>query len=106
MVSDKTTAIAAIVLAAGKGTRMKSALPKVMHRVAGRAMILHVLDTVKAIGAARAAVVIGPDMPEVGAAVAPFETAVQRRQLGTADAVKAAKPALTDFHGTIFILYG
>jgi bifunctional UDP-N-acetylglucosamine pyrophosphorylase/glucosamine-1-phosphate N-acetyltransferase len=106
MSSTSSTSVAAIVLAAGKGTRMKSALPKVMHEVAGRPMVLHVLDAVKALGAARAVVVVGPDMPEVGEAVKPFETAVQARQLGTADAVKAARKALGDFRGTIFILYG
>jgi bifunctional UDP-N-acetylglucosamine pyrophosphorylase/glucosamine-1-phosphate N-acetyltransferase len=106
MVSKKSSNIAAIVLAAGKGTRMKSALPKVMHAVANRPMVLHVLDTVEAIGAERAVVVIGPDMPEVGKAVQPYDTAVQARQQGTADAVKAAKTALADFRGTVFILYG
>jgi bifunctional UDP-N-acetylglucosamine pyrophosphorylase/glucosamine-1-phosphate N-acetyltransferase len=106
MVSKQTSNIAAIILAAGKGTRMKSALPKVMHAVAGRPMVLHVLDAVQAIGAGRAVVVIGPDMPEVGQAVQPFDTAVQAKQQGTADAVKAAKKALGDFRGTVFILYG
>src|ERR1051325_6576560 len=106
MVSHSNVSIAAIVLAAGKGTRMKSARPKVLHEVAGRPMVLHALDAAKALGAARAVVVVGPDMPEVGEAVNPFETAVQQRQLGTADAVKAAKKALGDFRGTIFILYG
>ncbi len=106
MASKKESSIAAIVLAAGKGTRMKSALPKVMHAVAGRPMVLHVLDAVKVIGAQRAVVVIGPDMPEVGEAVKPFETAIQPRQQGTGDAVKAAKSALGGFRGTVFILYG
>jgi len=106
MASSNNSSIAAIVLAAGKGTRMKSALPKVMHEVAGRPMVLHVLEAVKALGAERAVVVVGPDMPEVGEAVKPFETAVQARQLGTADAVKAARAALGSFRGTIFILYG
>jgi bifunctional UDP-N-acetylglucosamine pyrophosphorylase/glucosamine-1-phosphate N-acetyltransferase len=77
-----------------------------MHEVAGRPMVLHVLEAVKALGAARAVVVVGPDMPEVGETVKPFETAVQARQLGTADAVKAARRALGDYRGTIFILYG
>jgi bifunctional UDP-N-acetylglucosamine pyrophosphorylase/glucosamine-1-phosphate N-acetyltransferase len=77
-----------------------------MHEVAGRPMVLHVLGTVAAIGAERAVVVIGPDMPEVGKAVQPYDTAVQTKQLGTADAVKAAKTALGGFRGTIFILYG
>jgi len=106
MASKQTSNIAAIILAAGKGTRMKSALPKVMHEVAGRPMVLHVLDAAQAIGAERAVVVIGPDMPEVAKAVQPFDTAVQMKQQGTADAVKAAKKALGDFRGTVFILYG
>ncbi len=106
MVSKQEPKIAAIVLAAGKGTRMKSALPKVMHAVAGRPMVLHVLDTVEAIGAERAVVVVGPDMPEVAKAVQPYDTAVQAKQQGTGDAVKAAKKALGEFRGTVFILYG
>jgi bifunctional UDP-N-acetylglucosamine pyrophosphorylase/glucosamine-1-phosphate N-acetyltransferase len=106
MTSPPAANLAAIVLAAGKGTRMKSALPKVMHEVAGRPMVLHVLDAAKALGARRAVVVIGPDMPEVAEAVKPAETAVQARQLGTADAVKAARGALGAAAGTVFILYG
>ncbi len=98
--------VAAIVLAAGKGTRMKSALPKVLHPIAGRAMVLHVLDTVRALGASRVVVVVGPDMPQVEAAVAPAATARQALQLGTADAVKAARGKLKDFRGTALILFG
>lgn len=106
MASKQASKIAAIVLAAGKGTRMKSLLPKVMHAVAGRPMVLHVLDTVEAIGAERAVVVVGPGMDDVAKAVQPYETAVQAQQRGTADAVKAAKQALGDFRGTVFVLYG
>ena len=106
MASNTSPEIAAIVLGAGKGTRMKSALPKVMHAVAGRPMVLHVLDVARALGAGRAVVVVGPDMPEVGEAVKPAETAIQQQQLGTADAVKAARRALNGFRGTTFILYG
>ncbi len=98
--------LAAIVLAAGKGTRMKSALPKVLHPVCGRPMIHYVLDTVRALGVSRTIVVIGRDMPEVASAVAPVETAIQARQLGTADAVKAARAALSGFQGAVLILYG
>ena len=60
---------------------MKSALPKVMHEVAGRPMVLHVLEAAKALGADRAVVVVGPDMPEVSEAVKPHDTAEQRKQL-------------------------
>ncbi|MGE5145622.1 MAG: bifunctional UDP-N-acetylglucosamine diphosphorylase/glucosamine-1-phosphate N-acetyltransferase GlmU, partial [Candidatus Eiseniibacteriota bacterium] len=98
--------IAAVILAAGKGTRMKSDLPKVLHPLAGRPMVGHVLDAVATLEPARQAVVIGPDMAKLAEAVAPIPTVVQRRQLGTADAVKAARDALADFNGTVLVLYG
>jgi len=81
----------AVILAAGLGTRMASGRPKVLHPVAGRPMIGHVLDSLAAAGVARVAAVIGPDMPAVAAAVAPHPTAVQADRLGTAHAVLAAK---------------
>jgi bifunctional UDP-N-acetylglucosamine pyrophosphorylase/glucosamine-1-phosphate N-acetyltransferase len=99
----------AIVLAAGKGTRMKSARPKVLHEVAGLAMVRHVLRTAAAAGAARIAVVIGPQMEDVAAealAEAPdAEIFVQAAQLGTADAVKAAAPALAAHAGPVLVLF-
>jgi len=98
--------IAAVILAAGKGTRMKSDLPKVLHPLAGRPMIGHVLEAVAALKPARQLVVIGPDMAALAKAVAPVQTAVQERQLGTADAVKAARAGLGDFNGTVLVLYG
>jgi len=98
--------VAAIVLAAGKGTRMKSALPKVMHQVAGRPTVLHALAAAEALGLERAVVVVGPGMDNVASAVKPYDTALQKNQLGTGDAVKAARDALGDFPGTVFILYG
>jgi bifunctional UDP-N-acetylglucosamine pyrophosphorylase/glucosamine-1-phosphate N-acetyltransferase len=99
--------VSAVILAAGKGTRMKSALPKVLHAVGGRPMVLHVLDAVGRIGAERSVVVIGPDMEgDVAPAVAPAQTAVQHDQAGTADAVKAARAALAGVGGTVLVLYG
>jgi bifunctional UDP-N-acetylglucosamine pyrophosphorylase/glucosamine-1-phosphate N-acetyltransferase len=98
--------LACIILAAGKGTRMKSALPKVLHRVAGRPMIAHVVGNAAAIGADRITVVIGPDMPGVAAAVEPHLTAVQHERNGTADAVKAARPVLGEIDGDVIITYG
>ena len=59
-----------VVLAAGKGTRMKSALPKVLHRVGGLSLLGHVLRTVGALGASRTAVVIAPQMDDVRAEIA------------------------------------
>jgi bifunctional UDP-N-acetylglucosamine pyrophosphorylase/glucosamine-1-phosphate N-acetyltransferase len=93
-------------LAAGKGTRMKSALPKVLHPLAGRPMIGHVLEAVASFKPAHQVVVIGPDMAALVKAVAPIPTVVQRQQLGTADAVKAARAGLANFNGTVLVLYG
>src|SRR5579875_2682008 len=99
-------AFAALVLAAGKGTRMRSALPKVLHRIANRPMIEHVLAAVAPLAPARRIVVIGPDMEAVAAVVAPAETAVQEAQRGTGDAVLAARAALDGFSGDVLVLYG
>lgn len=100
----------AIILAAGKGTRMKSAVPKVMHRLAGASLLAHVLGASKAAGIERICVVVAPGMDEVGAsasAVHPaLEVFVQEKQLGTADAVKAAQQALENFPGHVLVLYG
>ncbi|HYD31843.1 MAG TPA: NTP transferase domain-containing protein, partial [Azospirillaceae bacterium] len=84
------SSLACIVLAAGKGTRMKSDLPKVLHPVAGRSMVGHVVAAAEALEAERVVVVVGPGMDSVAKAVAPHATAVQECQAGTADAVAAA----------------
>ncbi len=99
--------VAVVVLAAGKGTRMKSTRSKVLHPVAGRSLLGHVLDTATTLDPERVVVVVGPDMEDVAAEAAPHPTAIQSEQRGTADAVKAARVALADFMtGTVFILYG
>jgi bifunctional UDP-N-acetylglucosamine pyrophosphorylase / glucosamine-1-phosphate N-acetyltransferase len=104
------TSALAIILAAGKGMRMKSERPKVLHRLAGATLLAHVLQAAKAAGLARLAVVVGPEMEEVGAAAtaldAKLEVFVQVEQLGTADAVKAARRAFEDVPGQVLILYG
>ncbi|MGD9828837.1 MAG: bifunctional UDP-N-acetylglucosamine diphosphorylase/glucosamine-1-phosphate N-acetyltransferase GlmU [Hyphomicrobiaceae bacterium] len=98
-----------VVLAAGKGTRMRSTRPKVLHRIANLSMLGHVLSRCQEIGAARVAVVVGPDMADVEAeAVARFPGAaifVQPDQLGTADAVKAAGPLIAGHDGDVLVLY-
>ena len=85
-----------VILAAGKGTRMRSSLPKVLHRIAGRSMLGHVLALAKGVGGEKLAVVVGPDMDAVrkeAVAAAPGAAVyVQADQLGTADAVLAAPP--------------
>lgn len=104
MTNQKT---AALILAAGKGTRMKSDIPKVLHKVAGRSLLGHVIDTASALQSERTVVVVGPGMDSVAREASPHHTVVQHDQLGTADAVKPAREALNSFSdGTIFILYG
>ena len=97
---------AAIVLAAGIGTRMKSRLPKVMHQIAGRPMIGHLLATVATLAPARVVVVVGPGMAAVSEAVAPVETVVQDAPLGTGHAVLAARDTLAEFDGDVVVLFG
>src|SRR5262245_45097734 len=80
----KRSEIAAIVLAAGKRTRMTSALPKVLHRIAGRSMVGHVLDNLAALKVTKTAVVIAPGMDSVAKEVVPHAVAIQQEQLGTA----------------------
>lgn len=98
-----------IVLAAGKGTRMKSALPKVLHEVAGLSMLGHVLKLAATAGAAKLAVVTGPAMPAVAKEVARLapgaDVFIQVEQRGTADAVLAARPAIEAHRGTVLVLY-
>ena len=81
---------AAIILAAGNGTRMKSAIPKVMHPVAGQPMIAHLQQALEPLRPAATVVVIGPEMDEVARTVAPAETVIQDPPLGTGDAVRTA----------------
>ncbi|MDE3059975.1 MAG: bifunctional UDP-N-acetylglucosamine diphosphorylase/glucosamine-1-phosphate N-acetyltransferase GlmU [Pseudomonadota bacterium] len=101
---------AAVVLAAGSGTRMKSSFPKVMHRLAGQPMIAHVLTTLNILEPERSVVVIAPSMDMVRDAA--LETmpdcklALQDRQQGTGHAVGCAEAALSGYAGTVLVLYG
>jgi len=101
-------ALAVIVLAAGQGTRMKSALPKVMHKIAGRPMLAHVLAVAKALGAARIVVVTAPGAQAVTKLAAEWgaEAVVQERQLGTGHAVLAGEKSLEGFEGNLLVLFG
>jgi bifunctional UDP-N-acetylglucosamine pyrophosphorylase/glucosamine-1-phosphate N-acetyltransferase len=103
-----TRPFAAVILAAGKGTRMKSDLHKVLHPIAGRPMIEHLLDSIAAAGAERTVIVIGSQREQLEAALARpgIEFAVQEPQLGTAHAVQQAEAALAGFQGDILILSG
>jgi len=95
-----------VILAAGQGTRMKSDLPKVLHRIAHRPMIEHVLAASAPLKPERQIVVIGPGMEGVAKAVAPAETVIQKTPRGTGDAVKAAARVIEEFEGDVLVLYG
>jgi bifunctional UDP-N-acetylglucosamine pyrophosphorylase / glucosamine-1-phosphate N-acetyltransferase len=99
----------AIVLAAGEGKRMRSGLPKVLHRVAGRSMLAHVLDAVAQAGADGVAVVVGPGRDDVAAearAAAPgARIFTQQERLGTAHAVLAAREAFAEGFDDILVLF-
>ena len=98
--------LSVVILAAGQGKRMKSDLPKVLHPVANRPMIEHVVAACEALAPAKIVCVIAPDAESVEKAVAPHSCAMQARPLGTGDAVKAARNALKDFQGDVIVLFG
>jgi bifunctional UDP-N-acetylglucosamine pyrophosphorylase/glucosamine-1-phosphate N-acetyltransferase len=106
--SPASAPVAAIILAAGKGTRMKSDLHKVLHPIAGRPMLHHLLESVGALAPERVVVVTGAGREQVEAAVTPLGagTALQAEQLGTGHAVAQAEAALAGFDGAVLILYG
>jgi bifunctional UDP-N-acetylglucosamine pyrophosphorylase / glucosamine-1-phosphate N-acetyltransferase len=97
--------IAVVVLAAGAGTRMKSAIPKVLHPLAGWPMLRHVLENVSRLRPAQVVGVVAPGAKDVAAAFAPHPTAVQRRPHGTGDATKAALGALRGHRGPVLVVY-
>jgi bifunctional UDP-N-acetylglucosamine pyrophosphorylase/glucosamine-1-phosphate N-acetyltransferase len=103
-------AVDVVIMAAGKGTRMKSSLPKVLHRLAGRALLQHVVDTASGLQARRVVVITGHGAAEVEAGVARADGAAlqfvrQEPQLGTGHAVQQAVPALPD-DGIVVVLSG
>ena len=85
---------------------MKSDLPKVLHRVANRPMISHLLDALSVISSERTVVVVAPGMTQLVDAVAPADTAVQTEALGTGHAVLAARDQMQDFTGDVLVLFG
>lgn len=95
-----------LILAAGKGTRMKSKLPKVLHKVGGKPMLQHVIDAAKRAGSSREVVVIGSGAELVEKAIKGVEFVLQEEQLGTGHAVLSAKKNFADSEGTILILCG
>ena len=105
MTTTTTHPFAAIILAAGKGTRMKSDTHKVLHKVAGRAMLEHLMASVAELGPERLAVVVGAGRDQIEKAVGTrAATCLQEPQLGTGHAVQQAEGALQDFAGDVLVL--
>lgn len=98
---------AAVILAAGKGTRMKSDLHKVLHPIAGRPMLEHLMASVAELGPERLAVVVGAGREQIEKAVGErATTCLQEPQLGTGHAVQQAESVLAGFEGDVLVLYG
>ncbi len=99
---------AVVILAAGQGTRMRSDTHKVLHPIASRPLLLHLLDSVDALGADKRVVVVGKGRDQVEAAIAGRDVAiaVQAEQKGTGHAVQQAADALAGYDGPVLILYG
>ncbi|WP_370187475.1 bifunctional UDP-N-acetylglucosamine diphosphorylase/glucosamine-1-phosphate N-acetyltransferase GlmU [Aeromicrobium sp.] len=111
MPETSSSPVTAIVLAAGAGTRMKSRTAKVLHELGGRSMLVHALQAVRQVGAARVVAVVGHDREQVSAAVTAHDAgivqAVQEEQRGTGHAVRVALDALDDVpEGTVLVTYG
>ena len=105
----KANGLAVIILAAGKGTRMKSDLPKILHPVAGLSLVGHLLKQVNALEPDRIIAVIGHDAARIEQEIHTHAPATQfvtqEPQLGTAHAVKTALPLLDNFQGTVLVVY-
>lgn len=108
--TNADASLAAIIMAAGKGTRMKSDLPKVAHEVAGAPMVRWVVDAVRAAGASRIVLVVGHGANIVrdifAGDDADLEYVVQEQQLGTGHAALCAEPVLGEFKGDVLVLAG
>lgn len=100
----------AVILAAGGGTRMKSALPKVLHPIAHKPMLSHVLDSVSPLAPQKTVLVLAPNMEPVKKQAAltqpSCQFAIQEKPLGTGHAVKSALPHIQGFSGLVLVLYG
>ena len=98
--------VIALILAAGKGKRMNSSKPKVLHEVACKPMLNHIIDACKSAGIKKISVVLGKKKEEIKSVLPKgIEIVVQKEQLGTADAIKSSKPLFKKFKGKVLILY-
>jgi len=100
--------LATVIMAAGKGTRMKSDLPKVLHPLNGRAMIHYVIDLADKLKSEKTILVIGhkKELVEEECADRDVRFAIQEKQLGTGHAVQMAEPELKEFDGAVLVLSG
>lgn len=98
--------VAAVILGAGKGTRMQSDLPKVMMPVCGKSMIKRIIETLETMQVDEIITVVSPDGDCVKIEVSPYKTCVQNQQLGTGHAVNCAAPLLKDFDGVVMAIFG
>ena len=103
---ENSSDIAAVILGAGKGTRMQSDLPKVMMPVCGKPMIQHILDTLKEMKVTKVVTVISKEGELVKNQVSPLPTAVQEEQLGTGHAVMCTRKFLEKFNGPVLVIFG
>jgi bifunctional UDP-N-acetylglucosamine pyrophosphorylase / glucosamine-1-phosphate N-acetyltransferase len=104
----KNNPLALVILAAGKGTRMKSDLPKVLHPLMGRPMLEYVIKTAKALRPQKSVIVVGHQASRVQAAFPDFDGSfvIQSPQLGTGHALQTARKALASFKGAVLVLSG
>lgn len=100
-----SSSLACVILAAGSGTRMQSALPKPLHPVAGRSMLAHVIAAAESLSPEKIIVVTAPGMDQVREAAQPHRSAIQPAANGTGGAVLAAREALAGFDGDVLVLF-
>ena len=98
--------LSVLVLAAGKGTRMNSQKPKVLHEIAGLPLVCHVIEAIKPLEPDNLVVVIAPDQEEIRGVVSPASIRIQEKSLGTGDAVKAGLSNLKNLCGTVLVAFG
>lgn len=101
-----TQQLGIMILAAGKGSRMVSGKPKVLHEVGGLPLLGHVIKTAESLNPQKIVCVIGQDMDEVAQAAKPYPCVVQKEQLGTGHAVQTAIAEFDGFEGTLIVMYG
>ncbi|MBN1871383.1 MAG: NTP transferase domain-containing protein [Candidatus Omnitrophica bacterium] len=102
----KSKNMACIILAAGRGTRLKSDSPKVLHRISGKTMIEYIMELIKPFGFKPVVVIVGYKGDEVAKLTKDAKVVYQKQLLGSADAVRKAEKALKGFGGNTLILYG